>query len=161
MTVTCFVDYFMQVIIILSFFLNLFRAKGATYRSSQARGGIGAVTASLHHSHRNARSLTHCMRPGMEPATSWFLVGFISAAPWQDLQGLTIFKDHVQSYSSRWLYLKYGPCILQPGRCFLFHTHVSITRHNHNGVTLAFHFSSQPVKLRFFFSQASQLSIFT
>ena len=26
----------------------------------------------------NARSLTHWARPGIEPATSWFLVGFIN-----------------------------------------------------------------------------------
>ena len=30
--------------------------------------------------HGNAGSLTHWVRPGIEPATSWFLVGFISAA---------------------------------------------------------------------------------
>ena len=29
------------------------------YGGSQARGAIGAVTAGLHHSHSNARSLTH------------------------------------------------------------------------------------------------------
>ena len=30
-------------------------------------------------------SLTHCSRPRIEPATSWFLVGLISAVPWQEL----------------------------------------------------------------------------
>ena len=28
--------------------------------------------------HSNARSLTHGARPGIEPATSWFLVGFVN-----------------------------------------------------------------------------------
>ena len=31
--------------------------------------------------HSNAGSLTHWARPGIEPKTSWFLVGFISAVP--------------------------------------------------------------------------------
>ena len=35
--------------------------------------------------HSNAWSLTHWLRPGIEPTTSWFLVGFISEAPWQEL----------------------------------------------------------------------------
>ena len=67
------------------------------YGGSQARGLISAVAAGLCHSpqqrriraasvtyttvHGNARSLTHGVRPGMEPAISWFLGGFISAAP--------------------------------------------------------------------------------
>ena len=35
--------------------------------------------------HGNTRSLTHWVRPGIEPTTSWFLVGFVSAAPWREL----------------------------------------------------------------------------
>ena len=38
----------------------------------------------------NTGSLTHWARPGMEPETSWFLVGFISAVPRWEL--LEIFK---------------------------------------------------------------------
>ena len=33
----------------------------------------------------NTWSLTHWARPGIESATLWFLVGFVSAAPWQEL----------------------------------------------------------------------------
>ena len=33
----------------------------------------------------NTRSLTHCVGPGIEPATSWFLVGSVSAAPQREL----------------------------------------------------------------------------
>ena len=33
----------------------------------------------------HARSLTHWVRPGIGPATSWFLVGFVSAAPQWEL----------------------------------------------------------------------------
>ena len=38
------------------FFFCLFRAAPSAYGSSQARGQIRAITASLHHSHSNARS---------------------------------------------------------------------------------------------------------
>ena len=31
----------------------------------------------LYQAHGNTRSLTHGVRPGIEPATSWFLVGFV------------------------------------------------------------------------------------
>ena len=61
------------------------RAAPVAYGGSQARGLIGAVAAGLHHSHSNAGSLTHWARPEIESATSWFLVGFVSAAPWQEL----------------------------------------------------------------------------
>ena len=36
--------------------------------------------------HSNTRSLTHRARPGIEPISPWILVGFISAAPQQELQ---------------------------------------------------------------------------
>ena len=38
--------------------------------------------------HGNVGSLTHWARPGIKPSTSWFLVGFFSAAPWQELWSL-------------------------------------------------------------------------
>ena len=85
----------------LHFFLGgvffFFRATPMAYGSSQARGQIRAAAAGLHHSHSqiqaapatyttahgNARSLTHRVRPGIEPTTSCFLVGFISTVPQQ------------------------------------------------------------------------------
>ena len=70
------------------------------YGDSQARRQIAAVTASLHHSHsnvgskpslwpnttahRNAGSLTHWVRLGIEPTSLWVLVGFISAEAQQE-----------------------------------------------------------------------------
>ena len=39
----------------------------------------------LCHSHSNLGSLTHRVRPGMEPASSQILVRFISAEPQQEL----------------------------------------------------------------------------
>ena len=38
------------------FFFKLFRATAVAYESSQARGQISTVDASLHHSHSNAKS---------------------------------------------------------------------------------------------------------
>ena len=75
---------------------------------SQPRGQIGAATG-LHHSHSNAksepclwptyttahdntRSLTHWAKPGIEPATSWFLVRFISTTPRQELSSCLFYE---------------------------------------------------------------------
>ena len=71
-----------------------FRAVSTACESSQARGQIQAIAASLCHSHSNCGSLQptpmahghtrspNCWaRPGMEPESSWILVRFISAAP--------------------------------------------------------------------------------
>ena len=76
------------------FFFYIFVFSGHTpmaYGGSQARGPIGAVASGLRHSHSiratsstyttthgNTRSSTHWARPGIEPATSWLLVGFIN-----------------------------------------------------------------------------------
>ena len=73
-----------------------FRAAPVAHGNSQARGLIGTVATSLRRSHSNARSeprlrptytsahgnvgSTHWARPGIEPATSWFLVRFVSTA---------------------------------------------------------------------------------
>ena len=40
------------------------------YRSPRAKGQIRSSAAGLHHSHSNARSLTHSGRPGIEPTSS-------------------------------------------------------------------------------------------
>ena len=68
---------------LLSFFLPFylssfpFRASPTAYGSSQARGRIRDAAEDLRLSHGNAGSLTHRARPGIEPASSWTLVGFI------------------------------------------------------------------------------------
>jgi len=59
--------------------------------SQQCR--IWATSATYTTAHGKAGSLTHWARPGMEPVTSWFLVGFISPAPQQELLLLPIFKS--------------------------------------------------------------------
>ena len=76
------------------FFFCLFRAASMAYGGSQARSPIGAIATGLRQSHSNSRiwaasmiyttahgnvgSLNHWARPGIEPATSWFLVGFVN-----------------------------------------------------------------------------------
>ena len=39
----------------------------------------------LHTAHGNDRSLTHWVRPGIQPVSSWILVRFVTAKPWQEL----------------------------------------------------------------------------
>ena len=50
-------------------FVLFFRAAPTAYGNSQAIGQM---------EHSNARSLTHWGRPGIEPASSWILVGFVN-----------------------------------------------------------------------------------
>ena len=66
------------------FFFWFFRTAPVAHGGSQGRGQIGATAASLHHSHSNSGSLTRWVRPGIEPATSWFLVILVPAAPWRE-----------------------------------------------------------------------------
>ena len=85
------------------FYFCLFRAAPTAYGGSQASGWIRAVAASLHYSHSNAGSkpclwrtpqltampdpLTHWVRSGIKPASSWILVGF--ANHWATTGALT------------------------------------------------------------------------
>ena len=79
-------------------FIYLFRAAPMAYESSQARGRIRSAAANLQHSHSNSNSssepclwpyataqgnagwVTYWAKPGMEPVSSWILVGFLT--PW-------------------------------------------------------------------------------
>ena len=47
---------------------------------------IGAVSGTYTTAHSKAGCLTRWARPGIDSATSWFLVGFLPAAPWQELR---------------------------------------------------------------------------
>ena len=46
---------------------------------------IQAASATYVTACSKARSLTHWVRPGIEPAVSWMLVGFVFTAPWREL----------------------------------------------------------------------------
>ena len=45
------------------------------------------MSATYPTAHGNAGSLTHGARPGIEPASLWILVGFLTAEPQRELQG--------------------------------------------------------------------------
>ena len=75
----------------LLLFFSLFRTTPVTYRSSQARGQIGASALSQPQQHQSqvtsttyteafnkAGSLTHWERPGIKPTSSWTLVRFLT-----------------------------------------------------------------------------------
>ena len=82
------------------------------YGGSQARGWIGATTASLHHSHRNARSLTHWARPVIEPVSSWILIRFVSTAPLWEVQQ-TFFEFHYYAGTHQFTKNMYSKLILR------------------------------------------------
>ena len=60
---------------------------GHNFRAEQGRSHAIYIRA-----HGNAGSLTHWARPGIEPVSSWTLVGFISAEPRQELPQPITFK---------------------------------------------------------------------
>ena len=65
----------------------------AAYGGSQAKGWIGAVATSLYHSHSNARSLTHWLRLGIEPESSWILVRFDTTEPLWELHAFSFLMS--------------------------------------------------------------------
>ena len=67
-----------------------FTAAGLPQEPQERQSGVASATYTTPHS--NTGSLTHWERPGIEPATSWFLVRFISAAPWWEFQPLNYFE---------------------------------------------------------------------
>ena len=79
--------YFYCFIFFLSFFFFFFFLGLNPRHMEVPRLGVHLATAAdLHHSHGSAGSLTHGSRPGIKPATSWFLPSWIvSAAPQWEL----------------------------------------------------------------------------
>ena len=92
---------FVVVCLFVCLVFCLFRAASSTHGGSQARGlsnrsyscqltsqpqecWIQAKSATYTTAHGNTGSLTHWARPGIEAATSWFLVRFVSAVPEQE-----------------------------------------------------------------------------
>ena len=65
---------------------GLIRAVATSLQPQPQQHGIPATSATYTTAHGNAGSLTRWARTGMEIATSWFLVAFVSAAPLQELQ---------------------------------------------------------------------------
>ena len=53
--------------------------------------GIWAASATYTTAHHNAGSLTHWVRPGIKPASSWMLVKFVSAEPRWELPSQILY----------------------------------------------------------------------
>ena len=54
---------------------------------------IWAASLTYTTAHSNVRSPTHWGRPGIEPASSWMLVGFITTEPWRELLVLCFLQN--------------------------------------------------------------------
>ena len=54
---------------------------------------IQATSATYTTAHSNTESLTHWAKPGIEPTSSWILVGFVTSEPWQELPLITLFCE--------------------------------------------------------------------
>ena len=70
--------------------------------------GIRAASATYTVAHSNARSWTHWVRPGINPATSWFLVRFINhcttmGSPPKVIFPLAVYESSSISYPSQHL----------------------------------------------------------
>ena len=70
-----------------------------TYTVATAARGIWASSATYTTAHSNARSLTHWVRPGIKPASSWILVGFSSAELQWELFPPVYFKSSLDYLS--------------------------------------------------------------
>ena len=69
----------------LLIYLLIFRVSGMAYGSFQAWVESELQLPTYTTTHSNIRLLTHSVRPGIEPASSWVLVRFISAEAGQEL----------------------------------------------------------------------------
>ena len=63
------------------------------YNNSHSNCEIQAASVTYTIAHSYAGSPTHWARPGIEPASSWILVGFISAVPRRELPSYKVLKD--------------------------------------------------------------------
>ena len=64
------------------------------------RLGIQASSVICTIAHSNTRLLTYRARPGIKPASSWILVGFVSTVSWWELPCFVLF-DFIQLYPQR------------------------------------------------------------
>ena len=64
--------------------------------------GIQVKSTTYTTAHGNTRSLTHWARPGIKPATSWILVGFVSPEPRQEFPRNKVSWGWWLSFLSVW-----------------------------------------------------------
>ena len=55
------------------------------YTTATAMQDLSCVSATYTTAHGNTESLTHRVRPGIEPSSSWIVVGFVTVEPQQEL----------------------------------------------------------------------------
>ena len=79
---------------------------------------IQAASANYTTAHGNTGSTTHWVRPGMEPATSWLVVGFVSTVPWRELH-LCLVPEHSHHPKRKPCTHLPSPSPWQPLICFL------------------------------------------
>ena len=105
----------------------LFRATPAAYGSFQAKGSnesyscrstpqpqqrqMRATSVSYTMAHGNTRFLTHRVRPGIEPASSWIPVRFVSATPQRELPVFCVWW-WMSSFLFRWTYMLLRFCFV-------------------------------------------------
>ena len=70
--------------------------------------GIQATSATYTTAHGNDGSLTYRARPGIKPATSWSLVGFVSAAPQWELLAICVLDKPSRKSGSTPKYGRHG-----------------------------------------------------
>ena len=129
------------------FIYFLFRATPTAHESSQAKGSnqsyscrlqprIRAASATDATAQGSAGSLTHWSRSGMEPASSWILVGLVATAPQRELPiSLFLFlsfffffffakeHDRINRYAKKlpwWIFYFTVLSILNNFFCFFF-----------------------------------------
>ena len=87
------------------------------------------MSATYTTAHSNTRPLTHWERPGIEPASSWILVRFISSEPWRELQvcGFYLSVTDLWVFSSQ-LSFFFFPDLVDP-----HYTRLSINQSVHLG----------------------------
>ena len=73
-------------VLIYLFSLSFFFSSQPTPQPQWCR--IRAVSMTYTTAHGNTGSLTHWVRPGIKPTTSWFIVGFVSPAPRRERQSM-------------------------------------------------------------------------
>ena len=71
--------------------------QAASLRQSHSNVGIQAASATYTTAHSNTGSLTHWVRLGIEPESSWLPVGFMTTDPWWELPDVILFM--AKSYS--------------------------------------------------------------
>ena len=55
------------------------------YTTARAMQDPHGTSATYDTAHGNARSLTHCVRPGIKPESSWILVRFVTTESQREL----------------------------------------------------------------------------